>query len=251
MKKISLLIPTLGSKPDELSRLVETLNKQSHTGFEAVVVSQGNHAMVQQLFDNAAQFSYQCVAIDRRGLSHARNVAMQHATGDWFLLSDDDGWYPADAMYTIHSAIEKGGAEVFCFRIYDPVNERWYKNYQPESRTYAFSDIGKVSSIEICFSRKLMEKGVTFDERFGLGAEIPVGEENVFLNDALNAGAVIRYVPETIVYHLAKFTGTQRLVWKDLRNKFRVYKRLKHLPFASAALAYFIVKHHRIISFRS
>jgi hypothetical protein len=59
-----------------------------------------------------------------------------------------------------------------------------------------------VLSIEIAFRRKSVQgRGLQFDECFGLGAEFPTAEENIFLIDALNGGSKIAYWPEPIVMH--------------------------------------------------
>ena len=66
----------------------------------------------------------------------------------------------------------------------------------------------RVSSLEIAFRRSsLRSVELCFDERFGLGAEFPTGEENIFLIDALHKGLKILYLPIPIVIHPEYHSG--------------------------------------------
>ena len=48
---ISILVPTMGTRENELKRLIESLKKQTYNNFEVVIVSQGNHDMVEKCFE--------------------------------------------------------------------------------------------------------------------------------------------------------------------------------------------------------
>lgn len=82
-----------------------------------------------------------------------------------------------------------------------------YKNY-PEEEYNLMENKHWVSSIEIAFKTKsIKSKNILFDERFGLGAIIPMGEEQVFLNDCLNNGLNCKFFPEYIVKHPYESSG--------------------------------------------
>ena len=48
---ISILVPTMGTRENELKRLIESLKKQTYKNFEVVIVSQSNHDMVEKCFE--------------------------------------------------------------------------------------------------------------------------------------------------------------------------------------------------------
>ena len=47
--KISVLVPTLGTREKEIRRLLETLEKQSYKDFEIIFVTQDNHEIVKDI----------------------------------------------------------------------------------------------------------------------------------------------------------------------------------------------------------
>ena len=64
------------------------------------------------------------------------------------------------------------------------------------------SQLLNVSSIEITFSKKLIQESlVIFDENFGLGASFELGEEAIFLTDLKKKGYKVSYDPITVVQH--------------------------------------------------
>ena len=47
--KVSILLPTLGERIDELKRLFNSLEEQTNKSFELIIISQGNHKEVEAL----------------------------------------------------------------------------------------------------------------------------------------------------------------------------------------------------------
>lgn len=86
---ISILVPTMGTRENELKRLIESLKKQTYNDFEVVIVSQGNHDMVEKCFEGV-DFYYKHIKSNTKGASVARNIGLKEIKGDIFALSDDD-----------------------------------------------------------------------------------------------------------------------------------------------------------------
>ena len=53
--KVSILLPTLGERIDELKRLFNSLEEQTNKSFELIIISQGNHKEVEVLL---SQYSF-------------------------------------------------------------------------------------------------------------------------------------------------------------------------------------------------
>ena len=79
--------------------------------------------------------------------------------------------------------------------------------------------------MELAVRRSLLP-AVRFDERFGLGTRFPSGEEAIFVNDALRAGARARYVPLVLCSHSGLSSGHR--LWDEnmVRTKGAVIRRL-------------------------
>jgi glycosyltransferase involved in cell wall biosynthesis len=200
---ISIIIPTLGQREQELFRLLDSLSKQTYTNFEIIMVSQDNHDAVEEMLKQHT-FIYKHIKLDQKGLSMARNKGLPYISGDYVTFSDDDCWYPEDGLQKVMSAFqEHPSTDVICFKIHDPLIQRDYKNYSTQpKKEISRIDFLRKSSIEIfakthCFKNER----VLFDERFGLGSPYKSGEENIILHDLKAAGFKISYEPTVVVYH--------------------------------------------------
>lgn len=204
-RRISIIIPTLGERKVELTRLFDSIAKQDYKNIEVVVIAQGNQETVKKLCDDySRQFYTVFIATNKKGLSRARNIGLKNATGDIIVLSDDDCWYEDRAIGIIESFFEKNSSlEILLTKIYDPINKVAYKTY-PKDRYRIKRDIDLLSksSIEIAFKRN--DPTLEFDELFGLGGIYVAGEENDFLVRSFRKNKVIQYEPVYTVFHQKK-----------------------------------------------
>lgn len=105
--KISVLVPTLGTREKEIRRLLETLEKQSYKDFEIIFVTQDNHEIVKDIICKYSNLDIKQIEMSVKGLSRARNRGLEQASGEIVVLSDDDCWYPVNAFEIIVNAFEK------------------------------------------------------------------------------------------------------------------------------------------------
>lgn len=203
--KISVLVPTIGARKVELIRLFESIIEQNYAQLEVVLVVQDNFESMRELCDSYSEkLDIVYVPTDKKGLSRARNIGLQHLTGDIVLLSDDDCWYENNGINSILNFFnENDNVDVLLTQIYDPVSDVPYKHY-PENSEQLTKPIELLSksSIEIAFRRR--EPILDFDELFGLGGMYVAGEENDFLIRSLKKGKIIQYEPIVTVYHEKK-----------------------------------------------
>ena len=200
---ISLLVPTLGKREEELKRLFDSLKRQTYKDFEVIIVSQGNHEFVESCVANY-DFKYKHIKSDTLGLSVARNIGLNFIKGDIVMLSDDDAWYPSDALERVVKFFsETPEADILLTQIYDPIKGIYYKDYGKTSKKLrCIFDLLSKSSIEIAFTYSNVS--IRFDELFGLGGIFVAGEENDFLIQCYRKNATIYYLPAITVYHPKK-----------------------------------------------
>ncbi|WP_425639525.1 glycosyltransferase family 2 protein [Algoriphagus yeomjeoni] len=169
---------------------------------------------------------FQFFSFNERGLSKSRNRAIEHSTADIALIADDDVVFTDDLQSKIKAGFAKfPDADILTFKILTPSGQP-YKNYANNAFKHDRSSIYKVSSVEMVVKvSKLKEAGLKFDERFGLGTSYPSGEEMIFLNDALNKGLNIYFIPEYIVSHPLESSG-KILDDKYFRSKGALIRRL-------------------------
>jgi glycosyltransferase involved in cell wall biosynthesis len=103
MSRFSLIVATI-NRYDELSFLLASLLDQTACDFELIVVDQNPDdrlgPLLQQWLQDARQRSSNTNNAPHLvhlhalpGLSKARNLGLEHATGDIIAFPDDDCWY--------------------------------------------------------------------------------------------------------------------------------------------------------------
>jgi len=189
---IQVLISTTNPNPEDFYNLE----------FEKIVISQNDNGREEK--SDRLRF----LSFDEKGLSKSRNRAIQESNSDIGLVADDDLQYCEGFEEKIQNAFEKyPDADILTFKIVTP-DGKPYKNYSDKSFKHSRGSIYRVSSVEIVLKlSSIKSAGLAFDERFGLGATFKSGEETIFLNDAINAGLKIYFVPENIVIHPIESSG--------------------------------------------
>jgi glycosyltransferase involved in cell wall biosynthesis len=147
--------------------------------------------------------------IDGRGLCRNRNNSLSLSDGDVVILADDDVCYRSEYIDVVKREFEADKEmAVACFKIATPYGDPEYKNYTEQSYLLNEETHHYISTLEIVFRpADVKKKGISFDERFGLGSALnSFGEESVFIHDCIKAGLKVKYIPEYIVEHPATST---------------------------------------------
>jgi len=176
------------------------------------------------------------INIDQKGLSKSRNYALDNAQGDILYLTDDDIVLEEETEEIIlESFLANPGYDILAFNI-EGIEEE-FKKEVTEEKEIGFLRSMKLSSVQLVIkSSFIKENELRFDELFGAGAKYTMGEENIFLFDALKKGAKIKFIPKTIAkLHIGDSTWFEGMNEKYLFDKgasfWRMFGRLA--PFYS------------------
>lgn len=150
---------------------------------------------------------------ETRGVACNRNLALHAATAPICLCSDDDVCYTREQLLSVIKAFEERPECGFLTFQYS--SSRYPRQYPPcEVELAKMKKVYKgyyATGFEIAFRLdEIRKKGIRFDERFGIGAPFPAGEEDIFMHDVLKAGIGARFVPITIVAHESDTTCMRR-----------------------------------------
>lgn len=180
------------------------------------------------------------------GLSRSRNRALQHATADLCLIGDDDVSYPESAAAIVAEAfLHNPSADIITFQTFTPDGVP-FKRYGTRQHWHTSRSIMRVTSCEIALkTRAVRSAGLRFDEQFGLGADFPTGEENIFLLDALRRGLHILYIPVPVAVHPAYSSGGDFLNHELIAAKGAMFRRMFGAASWVVALA-FACKKYRL-----
>ena len=106
-EKISVIVPVYNVEA-YLERCVESILHQTYTNFELILINDGSTDSSGQICDDLA-YQYENIKvyhIENAGVSNARNVGIQLATGAWITFIDSDDFVTQDYLATLASAVE-------------------------------------------------------------------------------------------------------------------------------------------------
>ena len=106
-EKISVIVPVYNVE-NYLERCVESILQQTYAHFELILINDGSTDSSGQICDYLASQSenIKVYHIENAGVSNARNVGIQLATGAWITFIDSDDFVTQDYLATLASAVE-------------------------------------------------------------------------------------------------------------------------------------------------
>jgi len=189
---------------------------------------------------------------DQIGLSNSRNVALDAARTEFMLLADDDLGYCLDGILSMLSTFARTPETAIMTGRLAHDDGTPMKKY-PETRSpWVKSNCGRIGSPEIMIRLSAIRgRGIRFDPRFGLGSNLPSGEEFIFVIDAISAGLQAEFLPLTLATHPPISTGNN---WNDPRlmnARMAVLKRAYGAASPLIRVAYSIRKRKLMGSWKS
>jgi len=106
-EKISVIVPVYNVEA-YLERCVESILQQTYAHFELILINDGSTDSSGQICDRlASQYeNIKVYHIENAGVSNARNMGIQLATGSWVTFIDSDDFVTQDYLATLASAAE-------------------------------------------------------------------------------------------------------------------------------------------------
>ena len=221
LPRCAAIVPTL-DRADELDACLAAL-AAARPGFACVVVAdQGDRpALAARVAAAGARYLH----LDRRGLSHARNAALATVDAPWCYFPDDDCLPAPDLLARFGAALARDPAAWFvAARVVTPAGRAIMPGAgaEPRAITTPADVLATVMSPGLFVSAAALARVGGYDERFGVGAEWPSGEESDLLFRILAAGGHGRYAPDAIVTHPDPFAVRDPLA---RRARARLYGR--------------------------
>lgn len=89
---VSIIVPVYNTPAPALRRAVRSILAQSHFNFEVLLVDDGSEEKYRRELEDIEQFDsrIRLISAGHQGVSHARNMAMDEARGEWIAFVDAD-----------------------------------------------------------------------------------------------------------------------------------------------------------------
>ena len=235
----------------KLEVLISTYNRKEYSFLDKMNIQTdivvGNQIGKDEKFTFKKNYgNVKIVCSNTKGLSYNRNITLANSEADICLLGDDDLVYLDNYFSTILKQFENNpSADVIIFNIHEASKKRYVTKDTFVVNNFNYMRFG---SVRIAFRRdRILAANIKFDERFGAGSEIPMGEDTIFLKDCLSKGLKIVAVPEYILHLTEERESTWFNGYVDeyFINKGKLFKRLYPKIWILIALQD-IVRHRRL-----
>ncbi len=200
-----------------LTVAVATLADRVHRLTNKVLPRTANvdyHIFVQDVADPAdiagvlPRSDITVTALKGRGVAHSRNAALGSVKGDIVLFADDDLVLNTQNYAALLTQFtDDPRVDFICGQMHD-AHGRAFKAYPANMTAASRLNTAKVGTPEMAVRIKTVHTaGVLFDTDFGAGSANWLGDEYIFICDALRAGLRGRHVSLALATHPEPSSG--------------------------------------------
>jgi glycosyltransferase involved in cell wall biosynthesis len=161
------------------------------------------------------------------GVAKSRNAAIERASGKYLLFADDDITFSEAGIV---EAVEYFEANPDCAIALTQAKDdsgALRKEYFKEVKPLRLTNSARAATYELIIRvDAFREKGIKFDENFGAGAENYLGDEYIFISDALRAGLKGVHLPVVLATHPTESSGSRWGSEQDLSARQKVFSRV-------------------------
>jgi glycosyltransferase involved in cell wall biosynthesis len=199
--KISVVVPVFNSEL-HLQKCIDSICKQTYVNLEIIIVNDGSTDNSSVISDDLANKDNRIKVIHKKneGVSVARNIGVELATGEYIGFVDSDDWLEQDAYEKIVDIIIEQRVEAVIFE-YKIVHEdgNYKHNYYKKLNGFMTNEkaiesvISPVSRFiwNKVFSKRLL-KDIEFD------STLFYGEDTLYAIQALSKAQLIFYLSEPL-----------------------------------------------------
>lgn len=190
MSKISVVIPTINTRPKLLLEAMKAIERQSYRPLEVIIVNNGidSVALPESKLDiKVVQIIY------RAGASQARNFGAVLAFGEYIAFLDDDDLWAADYLEIMAGQIEEHSPDCLIGRVDQLVDGKVipYKN----SEGLLNKDVIFLKNPGMTGSSVVVRKTAFFAVG-GYNVRFPTSEDKALVLELLRQGLSVVTVPE-------------------------------------------------------
>lgn len=201
---VSLVMCTLG-RTDQILRLIASLEVQTRSAFELIIVDQNLPGILDALVERARAKLDVTYLRSEPGLSRARNAGLQVCRGAIVAFPDDDCWYPADLVNRVSGLFDQHPElAVVTGRTTDAEGRDSNGKFLRSSCEVTRWNVWYCGTSNSVFVRlDLVRQLHGFNETLGVGANSPFGsgEETDLILRALANGHRAAFFHDLIAHH--------------------------------------------------
>lgn len=163
---VSIIIPVYNVE-QYISQCIESIFAQTYTDFELILINDGSTDKSGEICDNYAKKDSRIHVFHKKngGVSSARNVGIEHATGEWINFIDSDDWISPDYLEKLMQNTLIADLTFWGFTIHNPDDSQ--TTYKPsEQSAYGRKNIESVLAYLKQNQQQIEYLGYTWNKLF-------------------------------------------------------------------------------------
>lgn len=190
---------------------------------EFLVVVQNPNSVPFQVKDDANKV----LELNNRGVAKSRNAVLQNASGKYLIFGDDDIAFDEAALNQLIDYFESHPeCSIIMAQTVDETGVL-RKSYPSKQHKLTRFNSAKAATYEMMIRvDAIKSKGVSFDESFGAGVPNFLGDEYIFITDALKKGLRGTFLPMQVAIHPKESSGSTWGTRRDLSARAAVFSRV-------------------------
>lgn len=212
MPQITVIVPVYRVEP-YLRRCIDSILAQTFTDFELILVDDGSPDGSGAICEEYAARDSRILVIHQPngGVSHARNVGIDYAQGDYIAFIDSDDRVHAEYLQSLLESILCEMSELsLCSHIRVENNETYQYNLL-EIKKLVFENKSQENRIALfkmcehkllyCPYNKLFVRKIIQENNIRFNESMALGEDLIFVFDYLDYCATVSYIPKALYYY--------------------------------------------------
>lgn len=167
------------------------------------------------------------IELKSRGVAKSRNAAIDRASGKYLMFADDDIQLVQDGIDGAINFLEANPEIDIVLAQAKDETGKLRKNYFSKVTPLRLTNSARAATYEMIIRLESFTKGeVRFDENFGAGANFYLGDEYIFIADAIRAGHKGVHLPMVVAIHPSESSGSRWGTERDLAARAQVFARV-------------------------
>jgi hypothetical protein len=185
------------------------------------------------LVQNPGQVSYRApsgatlIEVAGKGVAKSRNQAILNTKTELLIFGDDDVvFHPAELSKAIKKFQDDPELVLLLLAANDETG-RPRKQYPRQENELTLLNSARAATYEMMIRVDAVKQlEVRFDEKFGAGADLYLGDEYIFISDLIKAGASCEFAPIFVATHPADSSGERWGTKADRQARAAVFDRV-------------------------
>lgn len=167
------------------------------------------------------------IELKNKGVAKSRNAAISNTDTEYLLFGDDDIEFSESGITSAINVFNSNPhISILLMQAVDETG-KLRKTYPTKSHALKLTNSAKAATYEMMVRiSDIKSSGIKFDENFGAGAPNYLGDEYIFIADAIRAGLKGQFEPIVIATHPTQSSGSLRNSAVDRSARAKVFTRV-------------------------